>query len=159
MSIVWVDHLDKWVMFYGGGMTKIPSAVFTQCGVLELFAGPDCTAVDLDNGAIRMRTADDPWGPWSPPQDVLVGGNPDTLSPVGEYGNNGILRHPNCSGGNCAAHSNTPDYNTNEYGFLYGPNIVQPWIKVVGDDVDLIWNVSTWDPYGVVLLRTRIEAN
>jgi hypothetical protein len=67
MSVVWVSQLNKWVMFYGGGMSNLPTAQFATCGVLELFTGPDCTSVVLGNGAIRMRTADNPWGPWTPP--------------------------------------------------------------------------------------------
>lgn len=156
MSIVWVDHLDKWVMFYGGGISTVPFVPFTGCGVLEYFAGADeCGDVELDDGAIRMRTADDPWGPWSAPQTVFYPGDPTANPPTGEYAADGMLYHPDCTG-TCASSYATYD-DDQEYGVLYGVNIVQPWIDEVGNDVDLIWNVSTWNPYGVVLMRTRIE--
>ena len=156
-SIVWVDHLDKWIMFYGGGVSTTTSILFPTCGVLELFAGAECDDVELANQAVLMRTADDPWGPWSAPQEVLVGGDPGASPLAGQYAAGGILYHPSCSGGSCQDYS--PGSATNDPGALYGVNIIQPWIKTVGDDVDLIWNVSTWNPYQVFLMRTRIEAD
>ncbi|MAW79287.1 MAG: hypothetical protein CMI63_03545 [Parvularcula sp.] len=161
MSIRWVEHLDKWVMLYGGGMSTFPVLVFQTCGVVELFIGASqCDDVDVGNGAIRMRTADDPWGPWSPPQDVFYPGNPLASPPTGEYASGGILYHPDCSGTNCAPDYAHPNLDEDvDYGLLYGPNIIEPWIDEVGDDVDIIWNVSTWIPYHTVLFRTRIEAD
>ena len=88
MSVAWVEPLGKWVMFYGGGLTRLPTPVLKQCGVLELFVGAECTAVNMGNGAVRMRTADDPWGPWTPPQDVIAGGVPAD-GPIGQYGPGG----------------------------------------------------------------------
>jgi hypothetical protein len=40
LSVAWIDHLGKWVMFYGGGLTNIayPPALI-DCGILELFTG------------------------------------------------------------------------------------------------------------------------
>ena len=157
MSVMWVAPLHKWVMFYGGGMSKLPTFVFPNCGVLQLFAGPDCSSVSLGNGAIRMRTADDPWGPWTPPQDVIVGGVPSATPLQGQYAPGGVLRHPNCTAASCAPHSNASAYQSGEYGFLYGANLIQAWTTQVGSSVDVVWNVSTWDPYRVVLLRTRIN--
>ena len=75
LSVAWIGHLKKWVMFYGGGLTNLPyPPTLIDCGILEIFVGTECKDVVMGNGAIRMRTADDPWGPWSPPQDVIVGG-------------------------------------------------------------------------------------
>ena len=105
MSVVWVDQIHKWVMFYGGGMSKLPTFVFPACGVLEVFTGPDCASVAIGNGAVRMRTADDPWGPWSPPQDVLVGGVPNATPLQGQYVPGGVLHFAGCTVAGCAVHS------------------------------------------------------
>jgi hypothetical protein len=43
------------------------------------------------------------------------------------------------------------------YGWFYGANIIEEWITPAGDGVDILWNASTWDPYRVILLRTRIQ--
>ncbi|MBI2969897.1 MAG: hypothetical protein HYY36_04070 [Gammaproteobacteria bacterium] len=155
MSIAWVEPLKKWVMFYGGGLIKLPTDALPDCGVLQLFTGSECVNVDTGNGAARMRTADHPWGPWTPPQDVIVGGDP-VDGPSGQYGPGGALRHPDCKETSCAPHTDSPHYNKDEYGFFYSVNIIEQWIRAAGDGVDIIWNASTWDPYRVVLLRTHI---
>ena len=156
MSVAWVAPLKKWVMFYGGGLTKLPSPALRNCGVLELFAGRECKDVVMGNGAVRMRTADNPWGPWTPPQDVIVGGDA-SVPGSGQFGVGGVLHHPSCTAAGCATHSRTSFYHADEYGFLYAANIIDPWIRPAGGGVDVIWNASTWDPYRVVLLRTRIR--
>ena len=156
MSVAWVEPLGKWVMFYGGGLTRLPTPVLKQCGVLELFVGAECTAVNMGNGAVRMRTADDPWGPWTPPQDVIAGGVPAD-GPIEQYGPGGALRHAACIEPTCAPHSDMFAYHTDEYGFFYSANIIEQWIRPAGNGVDILWNASTWDPYRVVLLRTHIR--
>jgi hypothetical protein len=156
MSVAWVEPLAKWVMFYGGGLSTLPMQTLPACGVTQLFAGAECTAVVTGNGAVRMRTADQPWGPWSPPADVIVGGNPAD-GPRGQYGPGGALRHPDCADPTCAPPSTMFAYQAGEYGFFYSANIISEWVQPVGDGVDILWNASTWDPYRVVLLRTRIN--
>jgi hypothetical protein len=156
MTVAWIEPLDKWVMFYGGGITALPSPALPDCGVLQLFTGSECKDVVIDNGAIRMRTADNPWGPWSAPQDVIAGGDPKVPG-SGQYGPGGMLRHPACTAERCAPHSQTAFYHPDEYGFFYSANIIEEWAQVVEGGVDVIWNASTWDPYRVVLLRTRIH--
>lgn len=155
ISVAWVGELHKWVMFYGGGLINLPIApVLQKCGVLELFAGQECDQVVIGNGAFRMRTADQPWGPWSPPQDIIAAGDPAVAA--GQYGVGGMLRHPNCIAPGCAPHTPAREASPQEYGFFYSANIIEQWTRPAGDGVDIIWNASTWDPYRIILLRTRI---
>jgi hypothetical protein len=156
MSVSWIEPLGKWVMFYSGGIISLPRANLPGCGVLELFTRSECKDVVVGNGAVRMRTADHPWGPWSPPQDVIEGGDPNVAG-SGQYGPGGVLRHPQCKEETCATHTQTAFYDADEYGFFYSANIIEQWTREVDGGVDVYWNVSTWDPYRVVLLRTRIE--
>ncbi|MGB5131915.1 MAG: hypothetical protein WBO00_04830 [Steroidobacteraceae bacterium] len=156
MSVSWVAPLRKWVMFYGGGLSTLPTAVLPHCGVLELFTGSECKDVVVGNGAVRMRTADEPWGPWTPPQDVTTGTDPANGA-QGQYGPGGALRHGDCKVPGCAPHSDIFVYHPDEYGFFYAANIIEQWTRPAGHGVDIIWNASTWDPYRVVLLRTRIS--
>lgn len=156
-SVVWVAPLKKWVMFYGGGIVNLPTPVLPTCGVLEFFARGECKDVVVGNGAIRMRTANHPWGPWTPPQDVLVGGDPDKTPPEFQFAPGGIMRHPDCKQESCADATDWEGVNPREYGFLYGANIIEEWTRPAGAGVDLIWNVSTWNPYRVVLVRTRLN--
>jgi Cys-rich repeat protein len=156
VSIAWIPQLDKWLMFYSGGITKLPiEPALPNCGVLELFAAGDCAKVEIGNGAFRMRTADHPWGPWTPAQDILVAGDPAVAA--AQYGPGGMLRHPDCTAPDCAPHTASRDYGPKEYGFFYSANIIEQWTRPAGDGVDVIWNASTWDPYRVILLRTRIN--
>jgi hypothetical protein len=156
MSVEWIPQFKKWLMFYGGSVTTLPSPPLPDCGVLQLFANVECKKVELGNGGIRMRTSDNPWGPWSVPQDVIAGGDPDVPG-SGQFGIGGMLNHPACDTEGCAPHTQTAYYHENEYGFFYSANIIVPWTTTTGDGVDILWNASTWDPYRVVLLRTRIE--
>jgi hypothetical protein len=142
-------------MFYGGGSSTLPlPPPLNDCGVLQLFAGADCKSANMENGAVRMRTADNPWGPWSAAQDVLVGG--DVAIADEQHGPGGVLYHPNCKGKTCATPTRSPFYKSNEYGFFYAANIIEQWTRPAGGGVDVLWDVSTWDPYRVVLVRTRI---
>ena len=156
MSVAWVEPLGKWVMFYGGGISKFPiPQLLPECGVLQIFARTDCASVVVGNGAIRMRTADDPWGPWTPPQDVFLGGDPEQRPVTDQYAPGGVLHHPACSGERCQAPSTY--MLKGDYGWLYGANIIEEWIQPAGKSVDVVWLASTWDPYRVILLRTRIK--
>jgi hypothetical protein len=157
MSVVWIEQLNKWIMFYGGGIDVTPNKVFglLECGILQVFVQSDCREVRVGNGAIYMRSADDPWGPWSATQEVIAGGDPQAGS--GQYGPGGMLYHSTCKGETCAPHTPFPILPENGYGWFYGANIIEPWITAAGEGVDVIWNASTWDPYRVMLLRTHIE--
>lgn len=158
MSVSFVAPLGKWILFYGGGMVNLPlPPALPLCGVLEFFARGDCMQVVMGNGAIRMRSADHPWGPWTAPLDVLVGGDPHRLPLEHQYAPGGVLRHPACTASNCESHTNSGEVRKDEHGFLYGANIIEQWTRPAGDGVDVIWNASTWDPYRVILLRTRIN--
>jgi len=43
-------------------------------------------------------------------------------------------------------------------GRFYGVNVIAEYSRPDGaGGVDLFWNVSTWNPYGVVLLRTKLR--
>ena len=156
VSIAWVAPLSKWVMFFGGGVINMPMPpTLPTCGLLELFTGPDCTQVTIGNGAFRMRTADHPWGPWSPAQELIAPGDPAVAK--GQYGPGGMLRHPDCTEPDCAPFDNADDRNPREYGFFYAPNIIEQWTRTAGGGVDILWNASTWAPYRVILLRTHIS--
>jgi hypothetical protein len=55
----------------------------------------------------------------------------------------------------------------NRIGRLYGVNIIDDWEQEVVDPVaaaggertaEVYWNASTWNPYQVVLVKTRLTA-
>jgi hypothetical protein len=157
MSVVWIESLGKWIMFYGGGISMVPREIpgLDQCGVAQIFVRTECESVDLGNGALRMRTADQPWGPWTPPQDLIVAGDPESAKPGEQYGPGGVLYHPSCEGKDCQARS--VQMADNDYGWFYGANIIEEWTTSTDDGVDVYWLASTWAPYRVIMLKTRIR--
>jgi len=147
MTVSWVPALGKWMMLYGGDLPP---------DVVQFFLGPNWTrAVRDPRGAIHARFASKPWGPWSAPVEVLAGGDP-SVSPVAgtQYAPEGILFHPACSG-RCAP--SDPFAPLNTHGRLYAANIIDAWTTPRANGaVDIYWNVSTWNPYQVMLMRTRV---
>ena len=149
MTVSWVPALGKWMMMYGGDMAP---------EVVEFFLGPNFTrAVRDPRGAIHARFASKPWGPWSAPVEVLAGGNPAVPPANGtQYAPGGILFHPGCAGTTCAA--SDPSAPPNTFGRLYAANIIDAWTTPRANGaVDVYWNVSTWNPYQVMLMRTRVN--
>ena len=44
-----------------------------------------------------------------------------------------------------------------EAGYFYGVNIIDAYTRTANDRSTMVWNVSTWNPYGVSLLETTFE--
>jgi hypothetical protein len=149
LTVRWIPTLAKWVMFYGGGFPENPGL----CVALNT----DCSKLRRAGSAIRMRTSDHPWGPWSPPTDILVAGDPAQGPVLGsQYAPGGLLHHKDCKGVACAPNTLPPEISPVPHGVLYAPNVIEEWTEVRSDAVELYWNVSTWNPYRVVLMKTRL---
>ena len=160
MSVSWVGPpIEKWVMLYGGDLAEY------------LLADPVAQRPGDAPGAVRIRFADHPWGPWSPPAPHLVPGHPDVVGDP--WGPGGVLFHDACvdaGAARCAPSDPTrpPDFflpgcpsfgAAFDVGRFYGANVIDAYTRAAGPTaVDLFWNVSTWNPYAVVLMRSRIEA-
>jgi hypothetical protein len=145
-------------MLYGGSLSDY------------LLFDPTHAQTECAPGSIVIRFADHPWGPWSPPVPHLVPGSPSRLGDL--YGPGGVLYSADCrdaTTANCARPDSlrstknlTPSCIAGlilwDSGRLYGPNIIEPYIaKNANDGLDLIWNVSTWNPYSVLLMKTSID--
>lgn len=153
-TIRYVPQLQRWIMLYGGGISTMPRIPLLQCGVAEIFAPADCAQARVGNGAIRVRWASAPWGPWSRPDDVVVAGEVDGAELTDQYGPGGLLRHPGCTVEGCAPHQGLPNFVDDEYGFFYAPNLIEPWTRLEDGRIHFYWNVSTWDPYRIVLMKS-----
>lgn len=157
-AISWLGPpIEKWVMLYGGSLSDY------------LLLDPKQAEYTCAPGAIMIRFADHPWGPWSPPRPHLTPGNPSKL--CGLYGPGGILYHSKCQDAPSAACAR-PDalLSTNnllpscvaglilwDNGRLYGASIIDSYTAPNADHgLDVLWNVSTWNPYSVVLMKTTI---
>ncbi len=168
-TVAWVPYLNKFVMIYGGDLTD--PALWVLNGWL-----PDYYAYNVRNplGAMGIRYASYPWGPWTPPQIVLVGGDWDP--PTWEYATEGALWSRNCTG-SCIKDDIPPDPmyegaepfyvnldnaaggiwgDTIRAGRWYGPNIVDQWTLNYANSAYIFWTASTWNPYQVVVQMTLI---
>ncbi|HEX3595614.1 MAG TPA: hypothetical protein VHU80_10940, partial [Polyangiaceae bacterium] len=150
--------VHKWILLYGG---DVPDA---------LPLDPNAANAQGTRGPLRVRFADWPWGPFSPAVEYLSPGSPNT---AGEpYGPGGFLFHYACidqPGAACTrtdpvrpADSYLPGCPTPatqlDIGRLYGVNIIDAYTQPSTDGgLAITWNVSTWNPYGVVLMRSRIS--
>ena len=149
MSVSWIEPLGRWVMLYGGDLDPDATDFYNR------------GAQRNEDGAIFVRFAEQPWGPWSKPEVILAAGDPAEPNRAGsQYAAGGVLYHPDCEGDACVP--GDPFTLTGEdivpYGWLYGANVVDCWTTERGaDGVDLYWNVSTWNPYQVVLMKTRVR--
>jgi hypothetical protein len=88
----------------------------------------------------------------------LRGGDPNISPPVAgtQLAPGGILRHPGCSGSNCAP--TETGFDASEHGHLYAPNIVDKWTTTRNTTAaDIYWTVSSWNPMQTVLTRTRLN--
>ena len=149
--------VNKWMMIYGG---DVPD---------NLLIDPNAANAQGTRGPLRVRFADWPWGPFSPAQIYLSPGSPgDRGDP---YGPGGFLYHTACldqPDAPCArtdpvrpVDSLLPGCPTPavqlDIGRLYGVNIIDAYTQPSPEGgLVVTWNVSTWNPYGVVLMRSRI---
>jgi hypothetical protein len=157
MAMSWLPApINRWVMLYGGDMTDF-----------LMVDGPAMRAPRAP-GAIVLRFAEHPWGPWTAPVPHLSPGAPHLEGT--HYAAGGLLFHPDCVDAGekrCAvsdpwrptdtATACLVQTNALDQGRLYGVNIIDRYTEPndVGG-VDFVWNVSTWNPYGVTLMRTRV---
>lgn len=158
-SVSWVGGpIRKWVMLYGGNLGDF------------FLADPAHSRPGEGPGSVRIRFADHPWGPWSPPQPHLLEGSPFAAgTPLGP---GGVLFSPLCvsqPGAACAPSDPIrpidsflpgcfPLGKTFDNGFFYGANIIDAYTKPDGaGGMDIYWNVSTWNPYGVLFLKTNLR--
>ena len=100
---------------------------------------------------------------------LRAAGKPDQVG--APYGPGGFLFHNGCRNTDdpkCAATdpvrpldsfvpgclSVTPQL---DIGRMYGLNIIDAHTKPSGSGLDIYWNVSTWNPYAVMLMRTHVD--
>jgi hypothetical protein len=137
MGITYLDSRHQWVMLYGGGVPFVWASAFG--GVIR-----DTTNLSPTDGDVKMRTAPDPWGPWSALQTILAPSDPAIFSTFCNF-----LTGASCNPATLPAWQNTP-------GALYASQIVETWDQSTPTTADLGWFVSLWNPYQVQEMKTHI---
>jgi hypothetical protein len=157
-SVAWVAPINRFVMLYSGRFPRIPSV--DQFG---------------NKFGIFMRTAEHPWGPWSAPQLIW---NADQENAYDcPYDSPGIMYHRDAAGMGCPVSdpyrpnwlatddlkqcpATTPTPH-DDFGVEYGVNILDTFTKpgLPINTATIYWNMSTWNPYRVVLMKTRLNSS
>ena len=156
-SIAYLPQLDggSWVMLYGG------RAQLAIRGLIELFVRPvtDRHFYSSDAG-VYLRWAKQPWGPWSDAITIFNAVTPGQ----GGFCESMYFEDPT---GKLAfscppeAQAKNQRLNRSLAGLAgeYGVNILPRYTRGgdQGCDLELHWLMSTWNPYRVVLMSTRLS--
>jgi hypothetical protein len=157
VGMAWLpEPISRWMMMYGGDLADY------------LLIDPASSRTANAPGSIVVRFAEQPWGPFSFPSVHLAPGSP--LREGDPYGPGGYLYHPDCvdqGTAQCARSDPRRPLDTAidgcpiafpDPGRLYAPNIIDNYMRPTADGgLDVVWNVSTWNPYGVQLLETTLH--
>lgn len=152
-TVSWLDEpINRWVMMYGGDLPSV------------LLADPEGTRATPHSGAVVMRFAEYPWGPWSPALEHMPAGSPTVVGDA--YGPGGIMFHPDCRAQADAPCAPSDPINfaicnarpPNDQGRLYSPAIVDAYTRKNDQGgLDITWAISTWVPYGAYLMQSSIN--
>ena len=94
-----------------------------------------------------------PWGPWSEPQlifNALVNGA------LGKFIHNPRARPNDGLAGPVHMPRNEADPET-VIGSAYAPYVVERWTRLRGNELDIYYTMSTFNPYVVVLMKSRLS--
>jgi hypothetical protein len=93
-----------------------------------------------------------PWGPWSAPQIIF---NDVRDGALGKFIHDPALKPDDGLAGPVIGMGQAdPDAVK---GGAYAPYVVELWTKVFGSELDLYYVLSTWNPYVVVLMKSRLQ--
>jgi hypothetical protein len=93
-----------------------------------------------------------PWGPWSEPQVIF---NPMRDGALGKFIHNPqAIPDDGLSGPVIGKGQANPGA---VHGGDYAPYVVERWTKVQGSELSIYYVLSTWNPYVVVLMRSRLH--
>jgi len=101
---------------------------------------------------IEFSYSSAPWGPWSEPQVVF---NAVRDGAIGKF-----IHHPRSNPDDGLAGPVIGKGKANPgtvRGGAYAPYVVERWTKLRGSELDLFYVLSTWNPYVVVLMKSRLQ--
>ena len=104
------------------------------------------------NPGIAFAYSRTPWGPWSEPQILF---NAVRDGALGKFIHNpGAQPNDGLAGPVIGKGQADPEA---VHGGAYAPYVVERWTKVRGSELDLYYVLSTWNPYVVVLMKSRLQ--
>ncbi len=100
---------------------------------------------------IQFSYSKTPWGPWSTPQTLY---NASSDPGFGEFIHDAKAKSDDGLEGPEIGQAQQDPKGTN--GATYAPYVVERWTKVQGSELDIYYVLSTWNPYVVVLMKSRL---
>jgi hypothetical protein len=122
----------------------------TWCKDLGLWLMTYDRAVPTD--CVAFSYSRTPWGPWSEPQPIF---NPVRDHAMGKFIHNPRAKPPDGLAGPVIGKPRK-DWAA-EWGGFYAPYVVERFSKVVGSELHIYYCLSTWNPYVVVLMKSRFQ--
>lgn len=101
---------------------------------------------------IQFAYSRTPWGPWSPPQTIF---HPLRDPGLGVFIHNPRGSPPDNLVGPVIGPAQQDPQGT--HGGAYAPYMIERWTKVQGKELTIYYVMSTWNPYVVVLMRSKLR--
>jgi hypothetical protein len=92
-----------------------------------------------------------PWGPWSEPQILFNVANDG----IGKFIHNPNSNPPDGLAGPVIGKGQMDPEAVR--GGAYAPYVVERWTKLTGSELSVYYLLSTWNPYVVVLMKSRLK--
>jgi hypothetical protein len=154
-SVSWLgEPIHRWVVMYSGDIADY------------LLVDPQGSRRTNPGGAVMLRFAEHPWGPWSPAISHFA---PGSATKVGDpFGPGGFAYSPDCKDTLEMRCAKPEPYtlglfnacvktSTAEPGLFYAPNIVDRYTRRnENGGLDVSWLLSTWEPYALVMMQSTI---
>jgi hypothetical protein len=105
----------------------------------------------LNPRGILVRYAAYAWGPWSEEQIIY--------EPSRETGYGVFIYDPSRKDNdNLVGPFNDPENKASEsYGGFYAPYVIERFTRVANGEITLHWLMSTWNPYVVVRMESKLS--
>jgi hypothetical protein len=101
---------------------------------------------------IQFAYSSTPWGPWSTPETIL---HPLRDPGLGVFIHNPRGSPPDNLVGPVIGRAQLDPRGT--HGGAYAPYMVERWTKVQGNELTIYYVMSTWNPYVVVLMKSKLR--
>jgi hypothetical protein len=95
-----------------------------------------------------------PWGPWSEPQIIF---NAARGGAIGKFIHNPESSPDDGLAGPVIGKGQADPQAVR--GGAYAPYVVERWTKVQGPELTIYYVLSTWNPYVVVLMKSRLHVD
>jgi hypothetical protein len=95
-----------------------------------------------------------PWGPWSEPQIIFNAARDGAL---GKFIHNPESNPDDGLAGPVIGKGQADPQAV--HGGAYAPYVVERWTKLQGPDLTIYYVLSTWNPYVVVLMKSRVHVD